>query len=121
MSTWKRWSWRYRIGVLFALMMLLQGASCPLPNNNTPTFMVPGVKGPVLAQRFTDDRGRRYFMVVTYEKDGVRGYRYVFQDENATEYAIIDQHFYFVNSPASVVSDRAGLPGASGAPPPPAQ
>jgi hypothetical protein len=117
MSTWKRWSWRYRISALFALMMVLQGASCPLPSDNLATFMVPGIKGPVLAQRFTDDRGRHYFMIVSYEKDGVRGYRYVFEDSDPGEYLIIDHHFYFVNSSAPAGFDRAGIPGGAGTPP----
>ncbi len=78
--------------------------------------MVPGIKDPVLAERFTDDSGRHYFMVVAYEKDGVRGYRYVY--EGSGEYLLIDMHFYFVDRPAG--SDRAGIPGGSGTLPVPA-
>jgi len=118
MSTWKRWSWRYRIGVLFALMMLLQGASCPTYLDET-AYSVPGIEGKVIAKRYVTDSGRHYYLIEIPGPNGTQDYRYAYDDSAA--YQVIEN--YFLGSPNISVNglDRAGLPGGSGAPPPAAQ
>lgn len=120
MTTWKRWSWRYRIGALFALVLLLQGAACPLPPDNTPTYDVRNV-GKVVGQRYYDSRKNQYyFLVVVEEKDGAKGYRYVYERDNAAEYWYIDFTLLNIYGHPPGTPDRAGIPGGAGGLPAPA-
>jgi hypothetical protein len=118
MSTWKRWSWRNLIGVLFALTMLLQGGGCAI-NLDGIAYPVPGIQGKVIAKRYVTDTGRHYYLIEIPGPNGTQDYRYAYDDSAA--YQIIER--YFIGSPNISVNglDRAGLPGGSGAPPPPAQ
>jgi hypothetical protein len=86
MTAWKRWSWRYRVVALFALALLLQGASCPVDIFQRPTFPVPGV-GNVITERFIDDTGAGYFLVEQIDKNGARGFRRYYYPSR--EYVII--------------------------------
>jgi hypothetical protein len=122
MPVWKRWSWRYRLGALFALMLLLQGASCPLDLFQRPTVAVPGV-GNVIFEYFSDDPSNGYFLVEQIDRNGARGFRRVYYPSR--EYVIILGTF--INRGDYVpgqwwLSGLAGLPGAAGTfPTPPVQ
>jgi hypothetical protein len=120
MSTWKRWPWRYRLGALFALMLLLQGASCPQIAKILPTYAVPGV-GDVVPEKFYDrDLDRYYYTVrVKYADDPPRYYDQ-HHHQGSPEYQAIDS--FFKAHPEFYVVDRDVIPGgAARHPPPPVQ
>jgi hypothetical protein len=116
-STWKRWPLHYRVGVLFALALLLQGQTCGVlfaPDMSSSTY-VPGIAGKVSPQRQVSSDGRHYYGIY----DPTRGQRVVY--EGSPEYAIIDQFFRGSANPAAA-GDRAGVPGGAGSLPiPPVQ
>lgn len=123
MTAWKRWSWRYRIGALFALALLLQGANCPLDVFQRTTVNVPGV-GNVIAEYFKDGPASGYFLVEQIEGDGARGFRRVYYP--SPEYFIIlgffQQRGDHVPGQWWLQGQAAGLPGAAGTlPAPPVQ
>jgi hypothetical protein len=121
MLVWKRWSWRYRIGVLFALLLLLQGATCPLDLFQRTTVAVPEV-GNVIVEYFWDGPANGYFLVEQIDRNGARGFRRVYYPSR--EYVLIIATFrqrgdyvpgQWWNSPSSI-------PGAAGTlPAPPVQ
>jgi hypothetical protein len=119
MSTWKRWSWRYRLGALFALALLLQGSYCPLfgqtgYNFNDPSFTVPGV-GEVFLLK---DRNTGEYVLKVIDP-ATR--RFVRIGPGDPRFPAIDAVFRAMHVPQNP-SDRAGLPGGSGtAPLPPVQ
>lgn len=117
MTTWKRWSWPYRVGVLFALLLLLQGASCPLDVFQRQTYTVPGVKGGVIAQWYADENGDPYFLVEEIDsKTGARGFRRtVF---NSPEYMFILMYFWGNRDTFPGVFDRDVIPGGVARHPP---
>jgi hypothetical protein len=122
MSTWKRWPWRYRLGALFALMLLLQGANCPLHVFQQQTYKVPSdaVPGRVIATWFTDENGEQYFLMEEIDsRTGARGFRRVYPDSGAY-WAIL---IYFRTHPEFAgVFDRQVIPGGVVRhPPPPVQ
>ena len=121
MTAWTRWSRRYRVGALFALALLLQGASCPLDLFQRTTVNVPGV-GNVIAERFIDESGNGYFMVEEIDRNGARGFRRVYYPSR--EYVIIvgtfNQRGDYV--PGQWWHSAPGIPGAVGTlPTPPVQ
>lgn len=118
MAAWKRWSWRYRVGALFALALLLQGASCPLDLFQRATFHVPGV-GNVIAERFYDADGN-YFLVEEIDANGARGFRRYYYPSR--EYVLIfgtifNRGDYIPGLPSS----SSAIPGAVGTAPAPPQ
>jgi hypothetical protein len=120
---WTRWSWRYRLGALFALMLLLQGASCPLDLFQRATVAVPGV-GNVIFEYFRDGPANGYFLVEEITAGGARGFRRVYYPSR--EYMIILGTF--INRGDNVPGQwwldggGSGLPGATGTSPiPPVQ
>lgn len=118
MTTWKRWSWRYRVGALFALALLLQGASCPVDVLTRPTYYVPAVNKRVIAEYFIDEHGNPYFLVETIDSTGARGFRRtVF---NSPEYIFILLYFVQFQDDFPGIFDRAGTPGGTGTLPTPA-
>jgi hypothetical protein len=118
MTTWNRWPWRYRLGALFALMMLLQGASCPLDVFQRQTYTVPSVRGGVIAERFIDDSGRHYFLIEEIDRNGARGFRRAYI--GSPDYQTIMVYFWANRDTFPVVFDRAGVPGGAGSLPVPA-
>lgn len=121
MSAWKRWSWRYRVGALFALALLLQGASCPVDVFQRPTVAVPGV-GNVIPEYFKDGPANGYFLVEQIDRNGARGFRRVYYPSR--EYMIILGIFIQRgdNVPGQWWHSSPGIPGASGTlPTPPVQ
>ncbi len=120
MSAWKRWSWRYRVGALFALSLLLQGAYCPLHVLQQQTYTVPGVKGGVIAEYFIDENGDPYFMVEQIDSTGARGFRRTVL--NSPEYMFILMYFWGNRDNFPGMFDRNVIPGGVAAhPPPPVQ
>lgn len=115
---WKRWSWRYRLGILFALMLLLQGATCPIAES-TPAFTVPGV-GPVFADTEYDDATGRFGYVIKRIVPGTGRYERVYPGD--PRYAIIQKFFQTHPLLPPNQADRAGIPGGIGVlPAPPVQ
>ena len=124
MSAWKRWSWRYRVGALFALALLLQGASCPLDLFSRPTFFVPtssdgdGLR--VIGELFTDEKGDHYYLVETIGPGGARGFRRVYP--GSLDYIRISWWWPTVVGQNNRPPDRSSIPGGSGMMPnPPVQ
>jgi hypothetical protein len=118
MTAWKRWSWRYRVGIVFALMMLLQGATCPI-GDNTPTFSISGV-GPVYADSEYDDATGRWGYVIKRIVPGTGRYERVYPGD--PRYVIIQTFFGTNPSLPPSQTDRSSVPGgAGGLPAPPAQ
>jgi len=120
MHTWKRWSWRYRVGALFALALLLQGSNCPLGGSRTflatdPTYTVPGV-GEVF--RFVDIEEERGASYVIKEIDPSTG-RYWRIYPGDPRYGLIAAYFGNLSRGSSNPPDRSSLPGGTGTPPPP--
>ncbi len=117
MSAWKRWSWRYRVGVLFALALLLQGANCPLHVFQQQTYAVPNAPGRVIGTWFTDENGQNYFLMEEIDsRTGARGFRRIYSNHGA--YWTI--FFYFMQPDFAHVLERQVIPGgvARHAPPP---
>lgn len=123
MMPWKRWSWRYRIGALFALMLLLQGASCPQITNILPRYQVPGIGSVVPEKYYSSDLGKHYY-VVEYPQtlNGFTTYTHGYYYEGSAQYQTIDNYFR-AHPELSVVSfERFGTPGAASTlPTPPVQ
>jgi hypothetical protein len=115
---WKRWSLPYRIGILFALMMLLQGASCLAVSDLIPSFTVPGAGGKVYAEVFRSANGVPYYQVLVRDDGKTRYFTYVYPG-NPQYDAIVN---FFRSHPEITVYDffaPASVPGAAGSPPPP--
>lgn len=122
MTAWRRWSWRYRVGALFALALLLQGASCPVDLLSRPTYVVRTNSGDlkVIGEVFTDEKGETYFLVEDITPSGARGLRRVYP--GTLEYYLIVIWFETSRTEGTGPFDRSGFPGASGTlPAPPVQ
>lgn len=122
MTTWKRWSWRYRLLALGALLLLLQGASCPVDLLSRPTYVVPTTSGNlrVIGEAFTDEQGRSYFLVEDVTPGGARGLRRVYP--GTAEYFFLVTWFEKSRIENTGPFDRSGIPGAASTlPAPPVQ
>jgi hypothetical protein len=123
MTTWNRWPWRYRLGALFALMLLLQGANCPLHVFQQQTYKVPSdaVSGRVIGAWFTDENGKNYFLMEEIDsRTGARGFRRVYIDHPA--YWPIFLYFGAHPDFGPGMFDRQVIPGGVARhPPPPVQ
>jgi hypothetical protein len=120
MSTWKRWPWRYRLGALFALMLLLQGASCPQIAELLPTYAVPGVGDVVPEKYYESDIDRYSYKVRVKYADNPPRYVYERFYQGTPEYQAIDT--FFRTHPEFYVVDRDVIPGGAAVhPPPPVQ
>jgi hypothetical protein len=123
MTTWKRWTWRYRIGALFALMLLLQGASCPEITNMLPRYQVPGVGSVVPEKYYASNVGKHYYVVERPQTlNGVTTYVYSYYYEGSPQYQAIDTYFRAHAELPVVGFERFGIPGSAGSlPTPPVQ
>jgi hypothetical protein len=112
MTTWKRWSWRYRLIVLVALAPLLQG--CFVADSafttTAPSVNVPGVGEVFLSQ---DPSTGEYVLKVPDPNT----HRYVRVGPGDPRYPIIDAFFHRPVAPNP--HERAGVPGGAGALPAP--
>ncbi len=121
MMPWKRWSWRYRLGVLFALMLLLQGASCPRITNMLPRYQVPGAGSVVPEKYYAPNLGKHYYVVEHPQTlNDVTTYTYGYYYEGSAEYQTIDNYFRAHPDLPVVSFERFGIPGAAGSLPAPA-
>ena len=114
---WKRLSHRYRIGALFALMLMLPGLTGCMFSIPAPRYTVPGVGGEVVGDLQTGSDGRRYYGIETVV-NGRLHQRVVY--EGRREYALIDAYFRELRKPGHPANDRSSIPGGAGTPPPPA-
>lgn len=121
MTTWKRWSWRYRIGALFALTLLLQGASCPQITKILPRYQVPGI-GSVVPERSYDANVGKYYYRVEYKHvvNGMTYYTHGWYYEGSWQYQTIDNYFRAHPDLPVLGLDRYATPGGASALPPPA-
>ena len=116
MTTWKRWPWYYRVGALFALALLLQGASCPYVVNFLPRYQVPGVSGNVIPEKYVDGYGRRYYVVEHVQTRDGRDYPYMsYHYYDSAEYQRIDAYFRVHTELQVIGYDRSAIPGGTGA------
>lgn len=120
MAAWNRWSWRYRAGVLLALMLLLQGASCPEIAKILPTYAVPGIGDVVPEKYYESDIDRYSYLVRKKYADNPPRYVYERFYQGTPEYQAIET--FFRTHPEFYVVDRDVIPGAVAvSPPPPVQ
>lgn len=121
MTPWKQWSWRYRIGVLFTLMLLLQGASCPKLTKLLPAYQVPGVGSVVPEKYYSSDLGKHYYLIEN--KSTVNGYTsvgYGYYYEGSWQFQAIDDYFRAHPELPVISLDRFDAPGGASSLPPPA-
>lgn len=114
---WKRWSLPGRIGILFALTLLLQ--SCVVLTDLVPSYTIPGVQGAVYAEILRGENNVPYYQVL--ERDdghGTKYYTYIYP--GSPEYDAIVR--FFRSHPEITVYDFAPptVPGGAGTLPPPA-
>ena len=119
MTTWKRWPWSYRVGVLFALALLLQGASCPYIDSLLPRYQVPGI-GAVIAQRYYNAHtGQHYFKIDRPETlAGKTYYGESYCYEGSEAYQTIDTYFRVHTELQVADFDRSAIPGGAASLPP---
>jgi hypothetical protein len=115
----QRWSLSYRVAALVAVLLLLQGASCPIDGpNGSPFVHIGGTNLAVWGERLTYEGKPAYYVCEINSSGGLGNCRFISLGDPT--YVQIDLYFQLIQErhPSDTI-DRGSIPGGVGPPPPP--